>query len=156
MRLSNQWTNTILSDKDARTFITGLGLQWGGKHQLDQISAAYPEMRLMQTESECGAGTNSWQQMEYIWDLMWQYFKHGTERYIYWNSILPEGGESTWGWQQNSLATVDDKGSIKYNPEFYLMKHFSHFINPGAVYLSVKVCGAPIHLLLKIPMEVLF
>jgi len=133
----DQWTNTILSDAQARSYISGVGLQWGGKHQLSQISAAYPDLRIMQTESECGAGTNTWEQMEYIWGLMWQYFKYGTERYIYWNCILPKNGESTWGWQQNSLATSED-GKIQYNPEFYLIKHFSHFVDPNATYVEVK------------------
>jgi len=133
----DQWTNTILSDPQAKDYITGVGLQWGGKHQLSQIAAAYPELRIMQTESECGAGTNTWRQMEYIWGLMWQYFKYGAEKYMYWNSILPKDGESTWGWKQNSLATVSD-GDIQLNPEFYLMKHFSHFVEPGASYMEVN------------------
>ena len=129
----DQFANTILSDPQARRHIAGVGLQWGGKHVLEQIHLGYPELRIMQTESECGDGMNSWEHMEYVFGLMWQYFRHGAERYTYWNLALPEGGESSWGWKQNSLVTVSPvTGEVKWQPEYYLMKHVSHFVKPGA------------------------
>lgn len=135
----DQFINTILSDKKAREYISGVGLQWGGKHVLEHIEAAWPEMRILQTESECGDGRNAWESMEYIFTLMWQYFRHGAEGYTYWNMALQSGGVSSWGWAQNSLGVVDPETKVlTYSPEFYLMKHFSHFVKPGAVYLDVK------------------
>lgn len=135
----DQFANTVLSDKDARKYISGVGVQWGGKHQLEQIEVSWPEMRIMQTESECGDGKNEWEQAEYIFMLIWYFLRHGAERYIYWNSVLMEGGISSWGWTQNSLATVqENSGNINLQPEFYLMKHFSHFIKKGAKLLDVK------------------
>lgn len=135
----DQFLNTILSDAKARAYLTGVGLQWGGKHVLEHLEASFPEMRVMQTESECGDGKNSWTQMEYIAGLMWQYFRHGTERYTYWNMALLEGGISSWGWAQNSLCTVHpETGKLTLQPEFYLMKHFSHFVQPGAKFIEVK------------------
>lgn len=134
----DQFINTILSDPQARSYLTGVGLQWGGKHVLEHVEASYPEMRVMQTESECGDGQNSWTHMEYIAGLMWQYFRHGAERYTYWNMALLEGGVSSWGWAQNSLCTVNpETGALKLQPEFYLMKHYSHFVQPGAKYIPV-------------------
>lgn len=132
-------SNTVLSDREARKYISGVGVQWGGKHQLEQITASYPEMRIMQTESECGDGLNEWEQAEYVFTLMWQYFRHGAERYAYWNIALLEDGISSWGWRQNSLCTVDSTtGHITLQPEFYLMKHFSHYIDSGAQVLGVS------------------
>lgn len=129
----DQFTHTVLADAQARKYIAGIGVQWGGKHQLDQIQASYPEIRMMQTESECGDGTNCWEQVEYLFHTMWHYFRHGIESYIYWNLALEQGAESTWGWRQNSLVSVDPgTGEVTRNPEFYLMKHFSHFVKPGA------------------------
>lgn len=137
----DQFANTILSDKEARKYIKGVGVQWGGKHQLEQIEASYPEMHIMQTESECGDGLNEWEQAEYIFMQMWYYFRHGAERYTYWNMALPKGGISTWGWSQNSLATVDpETGKLTLQPEFYLMKHFSHFVKPGARIIRTSGC----------------
>lgn len=135
----DQFAGTILSDEKAYQYITGVGLQWGGKHVAEQITASYPEKRYMQTESECGDGKNSWEHMEYVFHLMWFFFRHGVERYTYWNMALKEGGVSTWGWEQNSLCTVNpETKELKLQPEFYLMKHVSHFVKPGAQYLKTK------------------
>jgi glucosylceramidase len=47
--------------------------------------------------------------------------------------ILATGGESTWGWHQNSLITVDSQtNALIFNPEYFVMKHFSKFIKTGA------------------------
>ena len=88
--------------------MTGVGVQWGGKHQLEQIEASFPEMHIMQTESECGDGRNEWEQAEYIYFLMWYFFRHGAERYTYWNMALSEGGVSSWG--MVSEFSGNDKG----------------------------------------------
>ena len=133
------YANTVLADEAARSFLSGVGLQWAGKYAIEQVEESYPELHLMQTESECGDGRNLWSYMEYIFSLMRIYFNHGAERYIYWNIALQDGGISTWGWCQNSLCTVNPKTrELKYQPEFYLMKHLSHFVKEGADLLSVK------------------
>lgn len=135
----DQFENTILSDEETRNYITGVGFQWGGKHVIAETALSYPELRYMQTESECGDGKNSWEHAEYIFRLMWSYFHHGVESYIYWNMALPEGGISTWGWAQNSLITVNEETlTVTYQPEFYIMKHFSHYIKQGARLRTVK------------------
>jgi len=39
----------------------------------------------------------------------------------------------SWDWAQNALITVDqNSGKVTYNGEFYIYKHFSHFVKPGA------------------------
>jgi O-Glycosyl hydrolase len=135
----DQFANTILSDEKARGYLHGVGLQWGGKHVMEQITVSYPEMHYMQTESECGDGINSWEHMEYIFNQMWFYFRHGAERYTYWNMALEDGGISTWGWKQNSLCTINpETKELKLQPEFYLMKHFSHFVKKGARLIKTK------------------
>lgn len=135
----DQFANTVLSDEKARRYLYGVGLQWGGKHMMEQIAASYPEMHYMQTESECGDGRNTWEHMEYIFNQMWFYFRHGAERYTYWNMALKEGGISTWGWTQNSLCTINpETKELKLQPEFYLMKHFSHFVKKGATLLETE------------------
>jgi glucosylceramidase len=53
--------------------------------------------------------------------------------YHYWNIALQKGGISRWGWAQNSLVTIDTAArTYKYNYEYYLLKHISHFVKPGA------------------------
>ncbi|MFP4017115.1 MAG: glycoside hydrolase family 30 protein, partial [Halanaerobiales bacterium] len=133
----DEYVDHFLFDKDARKYITGVGYQWAGKHAIQRTRQSFPELKLMQTENECGNGKNTWEYARYVFNLMRHYFANGVNSYIYWNMVLEPGGESTWGWKQNSLITIDtDSGEVCYNPEFYLMKHFSHFIKPGAVRLK--------------------
>ncbi|WP_271814283.1 glycoside hydrolase family 30 protein [Clostridium beijerinckii] len=134
----NNFANTVLSDKDAKRYIKGVGYQWGGKHALLQTRIAYPEIKLIQTENECGEGKNSWEYAEYVFNLMWTYFINGVSAYTYWNMVLEEEGISTWGWKQNSLITVTKDNDVKYNPEYYIMRHFSKYIKQGATMKGLK------------------
>ena len=129
----DQFVHTILADKKTRSYLKGVGFQWGGKHSIEQTELSYPELRFMQTEVECGDGKNTWEHAEYVFGLFWQYFQHQAESCVYWNMALCEGGISTWAWEQNSLLTVNEESrTFVYQPEYYLLKHFSHFIQPGA------------------------
>ncbi len=125
--------DTILTDAQAQQYIKGVGFQWAGKGAIPQVHIKYPQLKLMQTETECGDGSNDWPAAQYTFNLMKHYFKHGANAYLYWNMVLDETGKSQWGWKQNAMITVNSETKeVTYNPEFYLMKHFSHFIHPGA------------------------
>lgn len=63
---------------------------------------------------------------------MHHYLAQGVDGYVYWNMVLEPGGESTWGWKQNSLFTVDPKdGALTTNPEYHVMRHYAGFIRRG-------------------------
>lgn len=98
----NKMVNPVLSDHAARDYISGVGFQWGGKHAIQQTHTAYPDMKLAQTENECGDGRNGWDYAEYTFSLIWHFLHNGAGAYTYWNMVLDEGGVSTWGWRQNS------------------------------------------------------
>lgn len=135
----DQYAGLVLADPGARKYIAGVGYQWGGKNSIERTRESWPEVRLMQTENECGDGKNSWEYAQYVFNLIRHYFKHGVEAYTYWNMVLPSGGVSTWGWKQNALVSVDlEKKTYTLNPEFHLFRHFSRFLNPGAVRRSVS------------------
>ena len=125
--------DSILNDTKAGKFIKGVGFQWAGKDAIPGINKSYPNLKLYQTEQECGDGKNDWSHCCHAWDLMKHYFNNGASAYMYWNISLENGGFSRWGWQQNSLITVDTASkAYHYNYEFYLMKHLSHYVKPGA------------------------
>jgi glucosylceramidase len=131
--------DTILRDPDAGKYISGVGFQWAGKQSVADIHGRYPELKIYQTEQECGNGKNTWDGCLYAWKLMQHYLNNGTAVYDYWNISLEEGGLSRWGWSQNSLVTVDkDTRTYKYTYEYYLLKHFSHYVLPGARFLPVS------------------
>lgn len=132
-RPSVEKVDTVLMDPYSSRYVKGVGFQWAGKECIPGVHAKYPAMKLMQTESECGNGSNDWPAAEYTWSLIKHYMENGANAYMYWNSILDETGKSMWGWKQNSLISVDSNtGAVVRNPEFYLMKHLSHFVKPGA------------------------
>ena len=126
-----------MQDEKAKKYIKGVGYQWAGKFALPQTRDDYPDLELIQTESECGDGKNTWNQMMDIFGLTRHYFRFGASAYVYWNLALKADQPSTWGWHQNSLVSVKD-GKRIYTPEFYLMKHYSHFVKRGAKYVEMK------------------
>jgi glucosylceramidase len=127
----------ILSDADAAHFVDAVGVQWAGKNALPDLVKQYPRLTKVETESECGNGSFDWNAAEYTFSLIKYYLNHGVTIYEYWNLILDETGKSTWGWKQNALVTIHHTtAKVTYTPEFYLFKHFSHFVQAGAVKLK--------------------
>lgn len=125
--------DTVLLDPVAGKYIKGVGFQWAGKNAIGGIHKRYPKMKLYQTEQECGDGKNDWKGAMYSWNLMKHYLNNGVSSYMYWNVSLEEGGISRWGWAQNSLVVVDaEEHSYRYTPEYYVLKHVSHYVRPGA------------------------
>jgi len=133
------YPHTVLSDPAANAFVAGVGFQWAGKGAIQRTAAAWPDKRLMQTENECGEGKNSWEYARYVFGLLQHYISNGANAYVYWNMALAPGGKSTWGWSQNAMITADPAtDTLTFNPEFYVMKHCSRFIAPGAVRLGLQ------------------
>jgi len=133
------WAHTILVDARARAFVSGIGYQWAGKGAVQRTHQSWPALRLLQTESECGDGNNTWDYAHYVFTQLHHYLSNGVNGYVYWNMVLPPGGRSTWGWTQNSMITVDTtRQTVTYNPEFYVMKHLAHFVAPGSVRLDLQ------------------
>ncbi|MFW6370909.1 MAG: glycoside hydrolase family 30 protein, partial [Bacteroidota bacterium] len=88
----------VLENNNARQYIAGVGFQWAGKGAIPFVNLAYPHLKLMQTETECGNGwlpwgenaRNDWEALEYTFHLMEHYFTHGANTYLYWNMVLDE------------------------------------------------------------------
>lgn len=136
-RGNEKLVDTLLTDPVSSKYIKGVGFQWAGKDAIAGIHQRYPELTLYQTEQECGNSKNDWEFFVYAWSLMKHYINSGASAYMYWNISLQQGGISTWGWKQNSLVSVDViNKTYKYNYDFYLMKHLSHYVMPGARKMS--------------------
>lgn len=123
-----------------RKAVTGAGFQWAGRGIIGCVHARYPDLFLMQTEHECNAGKNDWDELVHSWNVARGFLGQGAAAYDYWNLALAEDALSTWGWKQNSLVTVDRRTkTARFNPEYYFMKHLSHYVRKGAKRL--KTCG---------------
>ncbi len=138
-RANEKLVDTILTDPKSSKYIKGVGFQWAGKGAIAAIHQKYPGLELYQSEQECGNGKNDWKYCVYTWGLLKHYLTNGANAYMYWNTSLKQGGISTWGWKQNSLVSVDTLNkTYKYNYEYYLIKHVSHFVKPGAKRLNTS------------------
>ena len=131
--------NTIMQNEKIRKNIKGAGFQWSATEEIQLFCEDYPDKNAVHTECECGDGKNTWGHAMHVFELYRRSSKGGARANVYWNMVLDEGGLSTWGWHQNSLFTVRD-GKYEKMPEYYCVKHFSHFVKRGAVML--KTTGA--------------
>lgn len=130
--------DTVLTDPDSKKYVKGVGFQWAGKDALPKIHELYPNLTLVQSEQECGNGQNNWAGAMHSWDLMKHYLGNGVNEYYYWNTSLFYGKASTWGWHQNSLIIVDEETKqYAWTPEYYTLKHASHYVLPGAKYVKI-------------------
>jgi glucosylceramidase len=124
---------TVLGDPKASAFLTGIGFQYDSKNQMCRARELYPDKKLMQSETECQSGHNSWADAQHLYALMKRYFDCGAHAYFLWNMVLDETGMSTWKWRQNAPITVNGAtGKVAYHGEYYVMRHFSQFVKPGS------------------------
>jgi glucosylceramidase len=131
--------DTLLQDPESSRYIVGAGFQWAGKEAIGAVHKKYPNLKIYQTEQECGNGRNDWRGCRYSWTLLKHYMNSGANVYEYWNTSLEEGGMSRWGWRQNSLVTVNRKDkTYRFTHEYYLLKHVSHYVLQGAQLLPVS------------------
>lgn len=136
-RPDRSMADVILQDPEVGPEIHGAAFQWAGRAALPAIHESYPDLTMVMSEQQCFLGANSWDDFMASWDLLKDNIDNGVSIYDYWNLALFKGEVSTWGWQQNSLISVDyETGECHYNYEFYEMKHISHFVKPGAVCLG--------------------
>lgn len=123
----------VYADPAARRYIKGVAAQWAGRRALPFIHHAHPELRVYQSEQECGDGRNDWRFARYTFTMMRAFIEAGAEVYDDWSMAAPKGGVSTWGWPQNAMISVDAATrSYTFNPDYWVFKHLSHFVLPGA------------------------
>lgn len=124
---------TVLGDPRANALIAGIAFQYDSRNQIGTANFLYPDKKLMQSETECRSGANSWADAQSLYAQIKRYLDNGAGSYFAWNMVLDPSGMSTWKWKQNALITADDKsGTIVLNGEYFVMRHFSQFIKPGA------------------------
>ena len=128
------WIGPSMQDPQARKYLAGVGCQWSGDTTMAQTHFLHPDLKLMQSEAECGRpNTNDWAFGEKQFGLARKWFAAGAGSNMVWNLVLDETGLSTGNWPQCSPVVVDSREKkVVYTPYFYCYKHFSHFVQPGA------------------------
>lgn len=134
-----QWVYDFCANQGAMKYIKGIGMQWTGMQAMPKVHERMPNIRLMQTEGICGDGDNNWADMEKSWGRIVHCFHSGASSYMQWNMVLGDDLESLFHWKQDALVIVNRKtAQLTRTPEYYLMKHFSHFIQPGSRLLKIS------------------
>lgn len=121
-----------MAHDECREIIDGVGFQYALPEHIYDFTRSYPEVKIMHTETPCYQGENTWAQAIALFNHFVSFMNVGCQVFSYWNMILDEKSESTWGWKQNSLVTIKDNKDILYNPDFYVMEMFAKNIRPGA------------------------
>jgi len=138
IRKDKEYAEAVVTDPVTKQFVKGIGYQYSSAEVVGNSYGKYSGIKLLHTEAVCHNGENSWAEAKEIFSEIAMYLKSGCVNYSYWNMILDESALSTWGWKQNSMIQIDRQTKeVKYNYEYYVMKHFSQFIETGAKRIEI-------------------
>lgn len=137
---------------EGRAYVTGVGLQWNTISMVGQM--ANQGYQVMQSEHKCGnypwetatfnpnQPPNDHAYGEESWDLIKQWIEAGVHIYSAWNMVLDTEGKNNdvpRPWPQNALLVVDRQSqSLKPTAAYYVFRHLSQFVDPGAVRLGTS------------------
>jgi glucosylceramidase len=138
---------TVLTDPEARQFVSLAGMQWFALTVVDQIRRAAPGLTIWQTETDCGnwfwmpghdpnKPQNDIGYAGYTWDKIRDWLRAGVSVYELWNMVLDSFGmniDSRKPWPQNCPITVDAKTrKVRHTPMFGAVGSFSRYVPPGS------------------------
>ncbi len=145
-----QRVTTILSDPAASKYVWGIGFHWyetwsGGNQMFENIGLVnemYPSKNLIFTEG-CVEKFDAkkyqlWANGERYGKSMINDFNNGTVAWTDWNILLDQNGGPNH--KQNFCFSPihgdTNTGELIYTPSYYVIGHFSKFINKGAKRIS--------------------
>jgi glucosylceramidase len=144
----------VTGDTAAMKYISGFGMQWNMMSTVSSLTSK--NLPIMQTEHKCGnypfsvsgenpapgpmnpnMAPNDWTYGEETWGLIRDWLKAGVNSYSAWNMVLDTIGVSDIStgskWPQNALLAVDRTAkTLTATPAYYVFRHFSGFVDPGA------------------------
>ena len=137
--------NAVLADSTAKGYCKVAGVQWGMSDaaQINNIKGKI-SVPIWISEHKCGnypSGSASTTQAPNdqaygveSWGYIRDAIKNGVTAYNAWNMVLDKAGkgiDNTRAWAQNALLVVDS-GKITQTPAYYVFRHLSQFVVPGA------------------------
>ena len=143
---------------EALKYTDGVTLQWNTIAHIPAIQKDHPNLLVMQSEHKCGnypfsvSGTpafnpekpaNDQAYAVESWGYIKQWIDANSNGYSAWNMVLDSNGKNLDAqrpWPQNALLVVDRAAKkLIVTPVYYVFRHLSYFVDPGAV--RVKVTG---------------
>ena len=133
----------VLQDATAKGYVKAIGVQWGMAEsgQVNPLKNLAGGIPLWVSETKCGGtigstapAPNDFNYGRDTWGHITSAIKNGLTAYNAWNMVLDKGGlgiDDTRKWPQNALL-VADAGTLTATPAYYVFRHFSQFVDPGA------------------------
>lgn len=133
--------SAMTADAKAMTFVKAVGYQWGMQGKANNAKS----LSFWQTEHKCGnypwmggKGPPAPNDMAYAtesWGLIKAWITTDkVNAYSAWNMVLDpagDGNDGTRAWYQNALLVVNN-GKLVITPTYYVFRHLSQFVDPGA------------------------
>jgi glucosylceramidase len=133
----------VLQDATAKGYVKAIGVQWGMAEsgQVNPLKNLAGNIPIWVSETKCGGtigstapAPNDFAYGRDTWGQITSAMKLGLTAYNAWNMVLDKGGlgiDDTRKWPQNALL-VADSGALTLTPAYYVFRHFSQFVDPGA------------------------
>ncbi|XP_023235439.1 glucosylceramidase-like [Centruroides sculpturatus] len=150
------WPLWGLDDKEARSFVSGIGFHWywnaiSPVKSLDLTHDAFPDKFLLATEACSGSGIfekpsvqlGSWKRAEdYAHDII-EDLLHWTTGWIDWNLALNTNGGPNWVKNFVDSPIIVNATSVEFyqQPVYFALAHFSKFLPPGSVRIDSSMKG---------------
>jgi len=144
---AENWADTIFGDPAASNFTQGIAVHWyDGDHfdALNNIHQKYPGKFILPTEAcECPPSANNWGYGEaYGHDIMGD-LNNWAVGWTDWNIVLNEQGGPNHANNFCDAPVMADtsKQTLRYQPSYYYMGHFSRYLPPNSVRIGHTVSG---------------
>jgi len=133
----------VLQDATAKGYVKSIGVQWGmaDSGPVNTLKGLAGSIPLWLSETKCGGSIgstapapNDFNYGRDTWGYISGAIKNGLTAYNAWNMVLDQGGlgiDDTRKWPQNALL-VAASGTVTATPAYYVFRHFSQFVDPGA------------------------
>jgi glucosylceramidase len=148
--------STVMGDSTAKSLVSSIGLQWSMVDKAKDYKTY--NLPMWVSEHKCGnypwnpsgspkyvePAPNDYAYAKESWGLIRDAIKGGITAYNAWNMVLDKmgkGNDTSRAWAQNSLLVVDG-GKITQTPVYYVFRHFSQFVEPGATVLGTSSADA--------------
>ena len=134
---------SVLKDATAKGYIKAIGVQWGmaDSGPVNTLKGLAGGIPIWLSETKCGGNIgstapapNDFSYGRDTWGYITGAIKNGLTAYNAWNMVLDKGGlgiDDTRKWPQNALL-VADSGTVTATTAYYVFRHFSQFVDPGA------------------------
>ena len=144
----HSWAQGIapfMSDATVKPFVGATSHSYESTGIGAQTWTTYPTIPFYQTEADWGnGGAHDWNQgvtqFNHIHD-----FIQGDRAAVYdeWGLVLDQNYATHWGFAQSGPININTSTHvIDYQPHFWALKHYAHYIQVGAKAINITVTGA--------------